>query len=290
MDLNRLKYFCAVAETGSLTEASRLIGISHSGLSKAMTQLQSEFDRELFVPIGRGLELTDDGKKFYQDVLPVLEQIESLKVGKIENKPKIKVGMSELMSICTIDNLVSEFSDHKLACSILKSEDISEHLLAQKIDFAFGFIPYPIPGVEFLELGKVQFNSYYNSEKVSADELAEHPSSSPLHAFDKNILNIKHRDGWPEDIERNESVYLSHFSLSLRSLISGNSSTYLPDFFAYKLNAEANSSYIKLVPHHKKARSTRTVYLIKRKKSTESKTIKRACKSIRKAIKFKSKD
>lgn len=65
MDTNKLKYFVAVAETGSLTKASKILGISHSGLSKAVSALETEAKLKLFRPQGRGLEITLEGKWFY---------------------------------------------------------------------------------------------------------------------------------------------------------------------------------------------------------------------------------
>ena len=42
MDTNRLRQFCAIAELGSMTKASKLLHITHSGLSKSMKLLQEE--------------------------------------------------------------------------------------------------------------------------------------------------------------------------------------------------------------------------------------------------------
>ncbi len=65
MDTNRLRQFCAIAETGSMTKASRLLHITHSGLSKSMKLLQEELGLELLRPCGRGIMLTEHGKLIY---------------------------------------------------------------------------------------------------------------------------------------------------------------------------------------------------------------------------------
>ena len=81
MDTHRLRYFCTIAETGSLTKASEILGISHSGLSKAITALEDETNLQLFRPQGRGLEITKDGKWFYQkaqEILKIENEIDEL--------------------------------------------------------------------------------------------------------------------------------------------------------------------------------------------------------------------
>lgn len=42
MDTKRLRQFCAIAETGSLTKAAELLHITHSGFSKSMKLLQDD--------------------------------------------------------------------------------------------------------------------------------------------------------------------------------------------------------------------------------------------------------
>ena len=84
METHRLRYFCAIAETGSLTKASEILGISHSGLSKAVSVLEMETHLKLFRPLGRGLEITSDGKWLYQKAQQIL---------KIENETKCNISI-----------------------------------------------------------------------------------------------------------------------------------------------------------------------------------------------------
>jgi len=63
METDRLKYFCVIVDTGSLTKAAEVLGVSHSGLSKAMSVLQGELGFKILVPKGRGLELTEKGRE-----------------------------------------------------------------------------------------------------------------------------------------------------------------------------------------------------------------------------------
>ncbi|MBY6685608.1 LysR family transcriptional regulator [Rhodococcus sp. BP-149] len=62
MDIRSVKYFLAVAEAGSITEAARALHLSQPPLSSAMTKLESELDVRLFERHARGIALTDAGR------------------------------------------------------------------------------------------------------------------------------------------------------------------------------------------------------------------------------------
>src|SRR5580698_7616138 len=65
MELRHLRYFIAVAETGSLTVAAeRRLYTSQPSLSRQIRDLEEEVGAELFSRSARGVELTAAGKAF----------------------------------------------------------------------------------------------------------------------------------------------------------------------------------------------------------------------------------
>lgn len=62
MDIESLRCFIAVVETGSYTDAAKQIYRSQSAVSQKMQKLTDQTDKTLFVKLGRRLELTEDGK------------------------------------------------------------------------------------------------------------------------------------------------------------------------------------------------------------------------------------
>lgn len=62
MDLRNVRYFIAVAENGSITEASNALLISQPPLSMAMAKLEKELGVTLFDRKPRGIELTAAGE------------------------------------------------------------------------------------------------------------------------------------------------------------------------------------------------------------------------------------
>jgi LysR family transcriptional regulator, hca operon transcriptional activator len=77
MELRHLRYFIAVAETGSLTVAARdRLHTTQPSLSRQMADLEVEVGAKLFTRNVRGIELTAAGRVFLDHARVVLSQVE----------------------------------------------------------------------------------------------------------------------------------------------------------------------------------------------------------------------
>jgi DNA-binding transcriptional LysR family regulator len=74
MDIDRIRYFCTFADTGSLVRASELLRVSQPALSKALRLLEAEVGCKLMEPDGRGLRLTESGRQLKAAAHPLLNQ------------------------------------------------------------------------------------------------------------------------------------------------------------------------------------------------------------------------
>src|ERR1044072_1317026 len=79
MDTVRLKYFSAVAETGSVRRAAEILHVSPPSLSKAVHHLEEELGLKLFIRSGRNIRLTDAGRRFADKTKEVLRGLEELR-------------------------------------------------------------------------------------------------------------------------------------------------------------------------------------------------------------------
>jgi LysR family transcriptional regulator, hca operon transcriptional activator len=78
MELRHLKYFIAVAETGSLTvAASQKLHTTQPSLSRQMRDLEAEIGAQLLTRSVRGVELTAAGRVFLEHARLVLSQVET---------------------------------------------------------------------------------------------------------------------------------------------------------------------------------------------------------------------
>ncbi|ETF00617.1 LysR family transcriptional regulator [Advenella kashmirensis W13003] len=63
MDLRQLECFICVAELGSFTQAAMVLGVGQSALSRQVRRLEVELRQTLFYRNGRGVSLTEAGKR-----------------------------------------------------------------------------------------------------------------------------------------------------------------------------------------------------------------------------------
>ena len=66
MDIRQLEYFMACAETGSVSEAAKILYSTQPSVSKVLKSLEDSLGIRLFERLPRGIRLTPDGKKFYR--------------------------------------------------------------------------------------------------------------------------------------------------------------------------------------------------------------------------------
>lgn len=280
MDTDKLRYFCTIAETGSLTKASQILNISHSGLSKAIAALETETRLKLFKPLGRGLEITPDGRWFYQKAQEILQIANEISKGQQTPPRVLRVGLSGVISVTCASILSKEFEE---AMTFLESElgVIEGRIISGEVDFGIGFIPSPKPELEYLELGEVRFNSYAREDLLKKMESSEIPYVVPTSELPFNPLGVRTRDGWPEAVARSPHFSANHFSIALDLLRSGQSAAYIPDYIAERENEFSRLKILK-VKGHAKAETKKKIYLIKNQSAAESKEMKKAAKVIRK--------
>src|SRR5580704_11927654 len=73
--LSGVGVLAAVVESGSFTRAAELLGLSASGVSRAVSRLEDRIGARLLDRSTRALRLTDEGGRFYKLAAPHLDAI-----------------------------------------------------------------------------------------------------------------------------------------------------------------------------------------------------------------------
>ena len=274
METSRLVYFCAIAETGSLTAAAELLNVSHSGLSKAMSVLQSELSQQLFRPLGRGLELTDAGKEVYTQSKKIIEALDGLKASSLRSTAnRVKIGMAEIFLLALAGPISQELSH----CDFFEIDagEAEAKVLQGEIDFAVSFVPFPHRDLEFLKIKKVQLGVFYANSRFKHKSLSEIPFVVPVQEMKSNPLSIKSRDGWPVEIARTCAFGAGSLGTALKIVEAGTAAIFVPKFLgvAPLQEFEVKKSLFES--------SERDIFIVKKKNADETQHMKLVAKLIR---------
>jgi LysR family nitrogen assimilation transcriptional regulator len=144
MDLSRLKLFVQVADAGSLSKAAVLLDSAQSAISRQIAALERECGQRMFDRTGRGVALTEFGRRIYPQVKSLIQEadrIESVISGKNEMPAgEVRIGLMPSvaeMLVATIFKRVRErFPDIKLRVFEGSNGQLDEWVSMGRIDLA----------------------------------------------------------------------------------------------------------------------------------------------------------
>ncbi|CAN7751812.1 LysR family transcriptional regulator [Caballeronia sp. LjRoot31] len=146
MELRHLRYFVAVAETGSLTVAAeRRLHTSQPSLSRQIRDLEDEVGAELFSRSARGVELTAAGKAFLDHARLALTQVDAaIEAARRAAQPTKQVfalgfltGQEMTWLPRAMQVLRDELPNIDVTVSSHYSPDLADALARGKLDLAF---------------------------------------------------------------------------------------------------------------------------------------------------------
>jgi LysR family transcriptional regulator, hydrogen peroxide-inducible genes activator len=155
MELHQLRYFCAVAETGSFSRAAEQSHVSQPSLSQQILKLEDELGARLFDRLGRSVRLTELGKTFLPRARAVLRELEAAKGDVVEGKEftggPVTVGVIPTVAPYFLPPRLTAFSRNFPQVRLTVVEEITpvllERLRAGTIDVAI--LALPLRGHEF---------------------------------------------------------------------------------------------------------------------------------------------
>ncbi len=146
--LRALRYFVAVAETGSFTESAKRFGVPPSSLSRRVADLENSLGANLLQRTTRLVKLTEVGQEYYRQVKDVLERLsqtdESVRNYQTEPMGRLRissmVGFGERILLPLLDKLKAAYP--KIVLDVSLTDEVST-LNRDDIDIAIrgGYVP-----------------------------------------------------------------------------------------------------------------------------------------------------
>lgn len=135
--LRQFRYFVAIAESGSVAAASRMLNIAQSALTKSLLELEAELGSNLFSRSSKGMSLTPQGHRFLVSARRVIGSVaDALRLhgGEAASGPAgvLALGVTSLVAGYYLSELFSRFRRNCPAVEVFVTEDTPqflEHLL-----------------------------------------------------------------------------------------------------------------------------------------------------------------
>jgi LysR family transcriptional regulator, nitrogen assimilation regulatory protein len=160
MNLKQLEYFVQVAELGSFSKAALALDIAQPALSRQVRSLETELTQQLFLRNGRGVTLTDAGKRLFDHSVAVMQLMaharEDLGANRDEPVGRVTIGLPPSMGRQLTVPLIDRFKKQLPAARLAIVEGLSTHIVewvtTGRIDVGLVYNPEAQPGLEIAPL------------------------------------------------------------------------------------------------------------------------------------------
>ncbi|MGH6678063.1 MAG: LysR family transcriptional regulator, partial [Bradyrhizobium sp.] len=160
MNLKQLEYFVQVAELGSFSKAAAALGIAQPALSRQVRSLETELRQELFLRNGRGVALTDAGKRMFDHSVAVLQLVtqarEDLGASRDEPVGRVSIGLPPSIGRQFTLPLIDRFKNELPAARLAVVEGLSSHIVewvtTGRVDVGLVYNPEALPGLDITPL------------------------------------------------------------------------------------------------------------------------------------------
>lgn len=241
--LRQVRYFVAIAETGSISGAARHLSISQSTITEAVQELEQDLGFKLVERSTYGMSLTLKGYQFLRHAEKILAEVSNarrvLSEGVVPSEGRLNLGVTPLVASYILADLLARFrrAFPLLEVSVVEDgRDYLEHLLiGGELDIAVMVLP-PRPTLLSLEAEIVEASRYRlwlplghrfaQEAEVSLRDLAEEPQI--LLAIDEIDEAPKH--AWQQLGIRPPTAFRTRSVEAVRSLVAtGAGLAVLPD-------------------------------------------------------------
>ena len=143
VNLELYKVFYVVAKNKHMTKASEELHISQPAISQSIKKLEEELRGTLFIRSNKGMELTSEGKMFYDYIKSALELIQNAEneftLFKDLSKGSIKLGASTTLTKILLIDKIKEFHKDYPNIEMNIVNDLTSNLMIDlqkgKLDF-----------------------------------------------------------------------------------------------------------------------------------------------------------
>ena len=208
MNLSQIEAFCAIAETGSVSEAARQLECNRSKLSMAIKAFESELGVELFVRSGNKVNLSEVGKAIYKDCESML--ITSTRIRRTcsqvsdEFAAEVWIAPDDSLPDSVWQELAHSlnklFPNTSFNLVLASSGDLANLVATQQVDFAFGvdYERLDDARITYKPLGKIRMMSVCSAshpltklKRVTDEDLRKSMQAAMVYLNEQNNSSLE---------------------------------------------------------------------------------------------------
>ena len=263
MKVSSFKYFLAVAETGSVRQAAKILHVSASAISRQIQNLEHNFKSTLFERKALGMVLTEEGKVIEKHMRKTMREMDlaQVEIDEIHGLLTGTIAFSTIEGVLnswllpSIHAFQTEYPGIKFDGNISSSDNVFESLMTDQADIGValeGKLPIDVEVLKRFETNfKIALSPNHalaDREEIDIEELAPYPLSMLSVRFHtRQLLNaVSIRTGQSFNI----SLELDSIEILKQFVLSTNGATILPD---YALTNEARNGSMKIIDINKGA-------------------------------------
>lgn len=244
-----VRYFLAVAETGSLNAAAKSLGIVHTTVGRRIRAMEDRYGAELFVRRGNAMQITQDGMLALEDARTMAAAASGFarRLGNAVGRPEGEVRIGGAEGICNywlMPNLhpfLNERPKLRVNWVLTNRIDIS---LGADFDIGLSWHQLKEPYAVVSRLGSCRYSLFTTQAYIDA-----HGAPQSIAEFGKH--RFLHFNGYEDNpglkkwnslmARHGNAMKLDSTSASSAALRSGAVITLLPDYAA-----QADASLVRL--------------------------------------------
>ncbi|APE31839.1 transcriptional regulator [Halomonas aestuarii] len=221
--LKALAIFKTLFEAGSASQAARTLGITQSGVSRSLSQLEQNLGLELFLREKNRLVATPEARELYEEILRLMGNIEELRHSVLALKEfgtsRLRIAAIPGLAFGFVPRLIATLLEENRGFSIsfdmMSSHDVLREVESGHADIGFVTLPvssrvlrveewlttharclvprgHPLSGLEELTIAdlKNQYLVISNQPNVGADPLLNLATAHGIHIAGKTEANI----------------------------------------------------------------------------------------------------
>jgi len=245
---------------------------------------------DLFVPSGRGIAITDQGRLLQQRAGRLLNEFEAF-VSECRRGESgaasdvLRIGTFEIFSTHVMGWIIEHFlAKRTVLLYEVGPAELESALLKREIDIGMTSIPVPNETLEFHKVATQELAIFGKSAIFGATAFADMPFCVPISLVSGAALPVQGLDGWPSNGPRRHIRFQFHMlETGLNVASRGQAVLFCPPFVVERYNELVRDRFqLERLPYPKGMKPVKIgIYLVTRRSAQLTRDVKLLRRSIR---------